>query len=286
MAVQEAVHPAAGEALRLNSLKTLQKTIVQTPNIASKNAYWQLAQSLHGPTVTKPAPNTASQLVQLGDSPNGFGKGVIWSRATDAILLVVFLNAADPLGISVSNVESTDTVTVISATGIASFSKDKGNPILSSIIGILGEGIADLAKLTGIGAAAAPLINDATQFAQNQFKGTNAATDYRDAFGVEPKSGSVERQEGGVLVTLPGAGGPYYSGDSDHKNRWIKPGGSRDDAHRPPHVIYGFYPVQNAHNARPAGANGDVFLTPWDFAFDDNAGFYKIELAISKKPLT
>ena len=78
---------------------------------------------------------------------------------------------------------------------------------------------------------------------------------------MDPGNGQVARQEGGILVALPGADGPYYSGTGE--SRWI--GGSRDDAHRPHQVVHGLYPVPNVPvqtNSRPAGADGDVYVTP------------------------
>ena len=124
----------------------------------------------------------------------------------------------------------------------------------------------------------------AESFAKDQFKATNAKHKLRDAFGVDPGSGHKARQEGGVLVSLPEASGPYYSGDGDHKNRWIKEPGDRMDANRPQHVVAAFFPMQSnsAQNTRPIGANGQVFVTPWDWQFDDNAGYYKVFVQLTR----
>ena len=88
-------------------------------------------------------------------------------------------------------------------------------------------------------------------------------TKIRNGFGVDPGNGQVARQEGGILVALPGADGPYYNGTGE--SRWILPGGSRDDAHRPHQVVHGLYPVPNVPvqtNSRLAGADEDVYVTP------------------------
>lgn len=228
-------------------------------------------------------------LVVVGDHPEGFGKTLFWDRADDEILLVLFINAADDMGISVLGLQPNDVVQVTSAAGIASFSTDKGNPIASSIVGLVGVG----AK-AGLGLAGfpefIPVINEVEKFAQKEFKATNAKTKRRDAYGVDPSSGHKAKQEGGIVVAFPEAGEPYYSGNNAHKERWIKSDGTRTDDHRPDHVVYGFFPIagNHPHNTRKVfGANAPLYVLAWDHIFSDNAGFYKVFVHIrkgSKKP--
>ena len=82
------------------------------------------------------APGGRSSLTVVGGEglPNGFGKGFSWDRAEDEALLVMFVNAADPLGVSIDGLQAGDQVQVLSASGIASFSEDTGNPLASSIV--------------------------------------------------------------------------------------------------------------------------------------------------------
>src|SRR5262249_58138983 len=98
--------------------------------------YWRLGEALHkgkkqtlaATTLQKEGKSTAltsgksSSLVTIGEPPPGFGKGFVWDRADNEILLVMFINAADPLGISIEGMEAGDQVQVLSASGIASFS--------------------------------------------------------------------------------------------------------------------------------------------------------------------
>lgn len=276
----------------LKALGILEAHIAQSAKIVNRADYWARSEAIHGPTRTiapLPAADAAGvQVIQVGDNPDGFGKGVVWDRSSDAILLAIFVNAADPLGVSISGVAGSDYVTISSVEGLASFSQDTGNPLASSIIGVIGAGLSGVLKLTGVGAALGPLIDGATKFAQDEFKPTDVKTKIRDGFGVDPGSGKLARQEGGVLVSLPGAGGPYYSGDDNHKDRWVKDGGSRDDAHRPAQVQHGFFPLPNVSrntNGRQAGADGEVYITPWDWKFGDNAGYYKVFVIVSKAKL-
>ena len=80
---------------------------------------------------------------------------------------------------------------------------------------------------------------------------------------------------------MPEAGGPFYSGDEDHTDRWIRKPGNRTDANLPKHVVHSFFPIRGnaSHNGRRTTAGGRVYLTCWDYKFEDNAGYYRVFLA-------
>lgn len=228
-----------------------------------------------------------NKVVQAGDQPEGFGKSFIWDRKDDEILLAIFVNAADNLGVSIENIRRTDIVSVTSASGIASFDEDTGNPLASSLVGLLAVGAKAGLGIAGV-PEAIPAINEVEQFAKDRFKATNAKTKRRDAFGVDPGSGHKAKEEGGLIVTLPEASGPFYSGDDDHKKRWIKPDGTRTDENLPEHISIGsaFFPRRRAtrHNTRTVTRNGEIYVLAWDWKFEDNAGFYKVFVHIKKGP--
>lgn len=225
-------------------------------------------------------------VVQVGDQPENFGKTFIWDRKDDEILLVMFINAADSYGTSILGVQDCDEIQITSAAGIASFSEDKGNPTASSLVGLIGTGLKAAGGIVGF-PEAIPVINAAEKIAQEEFKATNVKTKRRDAYGVDPGTGHKARQEGGLVVSLPRAAQPYYSGDGDHTERWIKGDGERKDLNRPNHVKWGYFPMPTNtifNNARRTvrGSNAPLYITPWDWQFDDNAGFYKVFLYIKK----
>src|SRR5262245_36769770 len=72
--------------------------------------------------------------------PKGFGVGFTWDRGDPEALLVMFINAADPFGVSIDGLKAGDQLHVMSATGLASYSEDKGNPTASSIVGLVAKG--------------------------------------------------------------------------------------------------------------------------------------------------
>ena len=266
-------------------------------------SYWPLAEVRHGgkkrtvaalpllkakagagPKALAAAGGSSTVTTVGGDNlPPGFGKGFTWDRSQDEALLILFVNAADPLGITIDGLLAGDQVQVLSASGIASFSKDKGNPLASSIVGLVAAG-ANVA-LTELGAPeVAPAVTAAETFAKDQFKATGNARELRDAFGVIPDSGGKAQEEGGILVCLPEAGGPFYSGDPDHRNRWVQGDGTRSDDHIPAHIFGSFFPRQGftSHNTRTVQQSGQMYVVPWDWSFDDNAGFYKVFVKLKK----
>jgi hypothetical protein len=257
-----------GEALHQAKKKTVAAAVVKKDGKAAANFT-----------------GNGSALVTIGDPPPGFGKGFVWDRADKEIMLVMFINAADPLGVSIEGMQAGDQVQVLSASGIASFSQDKGNPLASSIVGLVAAGAKVVVGAEGA-PEVAPAIDAAETFAKEQFKATNAKTKRRDAFGVEPSSGSKAREEGGLLVCLPEAGGTFYSGDGDHKDRWVKGDGVRSDEHLPAHFNYtAFFPRQGfgEHNTRTVQQDGPMYVLAWDWKFEDNAGFYKVFVKLTKR---
>lgn len=268
------------------------KQTVHNSGRLPRSTYWHSAEVLRGgkrqiiaasvlvKSTGKSAALTSgdSKLTTIGGQglPEGFGSGFTWDRADNEVLLVMFVNAADALGISVDGLKAGDQVQVISASGVASYSQSKGNPIASSLVGLAAAG----AKVAV--PEISPVITAAEKFAKEQFKATNAKTKVRDAFGVEPGSGGKAQQEGGLLVCLPEAGGTFYSGRD--RNRWIKKDGTRLDENLPDHVFGSFFPRQGLvnHNIRTVQQPGQMFVLAWDFAFDDNAGFYKVFVKLTK----
>jgi len=267
----------------------LQKKIRLNGQLSGGPAYWDSATSVfqharlvrHGNAMSAVA-SSQNATEEVGDHPVGFGKGFIWDRADEAILLVLFINAADPLGISISGTQPGDYIRVSSAAGIASFTEDEGNPTASSLVGLVGAGAKVILGIGGF-PEAVPLVDAAESFAKDQFKATHAKHMRRDAFGVDPGDGLKARAEGGILVSLPQSGGPWYSGDSDHQERWIKKPGDRTIENAPPHISFAFFPVRDpVQSTWQISGNGEVYVTPWDWRFDDNAGFYKVFVQISK----
>jgi hypothetical protein len=273
-------------------LKTLQEMIERDGKLPGGNAYWALARSVYDRNKVSVRGNRiasqASALTtteEVGEHPGGFGKGFYWARKDEEILLVLFINSADAMGISVAGVERGDRITLSSASGIASFTEDNGNPLASSIVALIAAGTKVGLTLAGA-PEAAPAVEAAETFAKEQFKSTNVKHKPRDAFGIDPGTSHKARQEGGIFIALPENGGASYSGKDLlwTKMRWIQGEGDRVDTNLPKHVISGFFPIQGnlSHNTRVLGIDGQIYVVPWDYKFEDNAGYYKVFLHIKR----
>ena len=227
-----------------------------------------------------------SRLVIIGHAPDGFGQIFQWDRSTPAVLMVLFVNAANPNGIAIDGLKSGDRLTILAASGLASFAKDKGDPKWGGIVALLAAGGKAVLKKTD-NPEFVPVVDAGNAFAQQYFKaptGTDAEIKVRDAFGVDPGSGHKARAEGGVIVCMPQQFGAAYSGDEDHEDRWIKKPGDRYDSNRPRQALGSFFIRQGAPsgNARICTADGRAFVLAWDAKFPDNKGFYTVFLGIEQ----
>ncbi len=280
---------------RIQTLAALQHAIGTTGRLrVNTAAYADHITALYGPmkTVGAPAKIAAaltkagktpakSTIATVGEHPDGFGKHVYWDMDDAGLALVIFLSAADSLGVMISGARASDTIEFVSATGIASFAEETENEGISSLIGIVAAGAGLTASAFGL-PEAKPVIDAAAKFAQDNFKEEKVKTKRRDAFGVDPGTGHRARQEGGVIVSLPAAGQIFYSGNDDHKERWIKEPGIRDAAHYPDHVHDAFFLRGLGKDKRRCSVGGDIIISPWDAKFEDNCGFYRLHALLKR----
>ncbi len=279
------------------TIARIQTTIKKQGQLTmSRSNYLQQNIALFGPKTLLPASRTIaarvakpgaiqpkSSMLVIGEAPDGFGKEVSWDPNDAELALVVFLNAGDPFGVTISNVKATDTIKFISATGIASFAEETENEGVGSIIGIVAAGAIVSSSVFGA-PELAPFIGAAEKYAKERFQERKVKTKRRDPFGEDPSTGHKARQEGGVIVCLPGAGTGtvYYSGNSDSEKRWIKKPGARDYAHLPDHVKRAFFLERGSGSERTAGEDGDIIIAPWDYSFTDNFGFYRLHILLKR----
>ncbi|MBI5031359.1 MAG: hypothetical protein HZB51_12590 [Chloroflexi bacterium] len=280
----------AGNASFKAAKAEMLKTIAQHGKLAiSHNMWLERNVALYGPKSMISASNTIaarftkdgetkpkSKVVVVGQAPNGFGKQIDWDSGDAEIALVIFLNAADPLGVTISSVRAADTIEFVFAGGLASFAIETENEGIGSIIGLIAAG-AKVGTIPFGVPELIPVIDATEKFAKSNFKEAQDDTKRRNPFGIDP-DGKLARQEGGVIISLPGAGRMFYSGESE--DRWIKEPGTRDEAHHPHHLVSAFY--LQGRTMRTAGADGDIAIYPWDWKFADNLGFYKLHVLLKR----
>lgn len=220
----------------------------------------------------------------------GKAKSFFWDRKEKQLRVAVFIDAADPLGISIENLKPGDQIQIVSIAGKASFSKAKNTKDnVGSIIGAVADGaeafLPKFKKVIDAGEKlAATLIN--MQIKDKQ----------RDGYGKNLNGSGYARQEGGILISMPAAQGPFYSGAEGgffgiggSKAAWVQGSGKqpRYDKYRPKEMRANngaFFPVRGlaSNMNRRVRANGVLYVTPWDWKFKDNAGMYKVHLLITR----
>lgn len=228
-------------------------------------------------------PKPKSEIVVVGNAPDGFGKQILWDPNDAGLAVVVFLNAGDAFGVMISGVKQSDTFELVSATGISSFAEKTENKGVGAFIGIVAAGATVAASSFGL-PQLAPVIGAAAKFAETHFEEKKVRTKRRDSFGVDPADGLKARQEGGVIVSLPQSRQIFYSGNdsNDGKKRWIKKPGTRVAAHFPDHVQGAFFLLGGSNNKHSAATDGDMIIAPWDFKFTDNFGFYRLNILLKR----
>ena len=287
--------------------------------------YMSLKQALHNSKArtmqairADSAQATGSTTTVIGSPPAGYGNVFTWDRSQQSCMLLLFLNPADPTGVAISGLAQGDTVQVVNATGLCSFSKDTGNPLIAGIITLIADGAADAVALFGPGGAgggstptqgtgttptptpgksgsgsgansAVGAIEQTGKDFAALFQGTGAAEKFRDPFGVDPNTHGYALQEGGVVVCMPQNQGLTYSSDSDHRKFWAGnpaamgqvrtlPSPYRNVASQVPFFFLGQY----VNNTAACGTNGTAYILAWDVAYGDNAGFYEVWVQLTR----
>ena len=287
------------------SLKNIHDQIKKGGKIQEADTQ-RLSESLHGRrkkvSVSKKAdqPRAVFRLSDESDDTTEGREGDFkqtrfkWDRVEREALFVMYVNAADPIGLTVEGLKAGDIVQITSISGLASFDEDDGNPTAAGLVGLLATG-AEVALTISGNPEFIPLVEGANKFAQDQFKATKSKEKLRDGFGLVPERklnfpdvtipSFMARQEGGIIVCLPEAGGAVYSGEGEE--RWVKKPGDRIDANRPKHATGCFFPIRSneTHNLRQLKSSGVVKILAWDHIFDDNAGFYEVVMHIQKGKL-
>jgi hypothetical protein len=217
----------------------------------------------------------AGTLDTIGEAPPGFGSVFTWNRADAEIMVVVFLNSADPMGIAIVCVKNGDRLIVENATGIASFSEGNGR-LIAGIISVVATAAQAGTAIAGA-PEAAPIIQAGAAFATQKY-GQPSRGKQRDPFGLEGRT--LRRCEGGVLIAFPSAGGVYDSKGGCVKGPDDKDG-NRSDNRRPNHMTDAVFLIRSVRE-RIIQGDGVLSLVSWDRKFEDNQGHYRLILRLTR----
>jgi len=261
--------------------KAFQKRILRDGKLPAGLAFRNTVRSLYGPPKVYSVHNgvVTEQVLQGGIPSDGFvtSEPILFREDKDdtvqgEFLWTLVINAADPTGIRLK-VYKNDQIEFVEGSGKASFDEPDGHwvPSLVRAIPVVG----DIARRLEDAGKEAEIIGQELFGTSSRFKKE------RDIFGIEPKSGLKARQEGGILISLPGDV-KHISGED--KNEWIKENGVRTNENRPDAIQYGFFPIEGdkEHNKRIVQSDGDLHILAWDHKHEDNKGFYTVALRIKR----
>ena len=216
----------------------------------------------------------SEESIQSGDS-NGiaFGPDIVFNpEGEEPCEFWAEISATDDSGVSVDKLKEGDKLQIIEISGACSFARGKSGLILSII------STTAVAALGAAGAAAwKAAVNSMRRDLDKHMAvdGGNDGSKKRDGYGQEVGGkGNYAREEGGIIVCLPKAGGVVYSSE---KVRRADDGDRRDTAGG------WFFPTrQDVGKARKIDSDGVLRIAAFDSNYGDNAGSYEVKFVITR----
>ena len=194
--------------------------------------------------------------------PQGTGRHEFWAE----------ISATDDSGVSVDNLKKGDQLQIIEISGACSFAKGKAGLILSII-----AAAADVA-LGGASAAVWKTAVNSMRKDLDKHTVPDSDTDggkKRDGYGQEVGgSGNYAKNEGGIIVCLPRAGGVVYSSEKVRRKN-TKSGRNAPRGW--------FLPARSDFGKTWAiDHDGVLRIAAFDSNYNDNAGSYEIKFSITR----
>ena len=219
---------------------------------------------------------------QGNEEPEDFGPAVMLKPGVSEARVWVYINAADSHGATIDGLEKNDRIIVETVTGCAWFSDQSGwDRVQSTILGASGD-IATVFNLPKavVNLATSPFSDSSTQ--QRTDKDPGKA---RDGYG-RAMNGDFAKNEGGVIVCLPGSGGPEYAHNDNHLDDDAESQGRLSqyfNGHkgckflvRPRDDDYGFAYDEKVEFEE----GGPAHFVAFDSDHEDNHGHYELKVRI------
>lgn len=201
------------------------------------------------------------------------------------ISLWAVISANHDKGIVLDNVDSGDTVTIETASGIAAFDQTSLKEV-KSIITLMGAVAWTGAELVSDGEAAifTGLYNAGLKAIEDAMPDKVTST-RRDPWGMDPDGGDYAKDEGGLIVCMPEAHGAIYSDDDTHLQGDTKNKG-RIPEYYPQAIVdkNSFFPCTCDQGVRSGTARqaGAAVILAFDSKFDDNVGWYEVKITVER----
>lgn len=197
------------------------------------------------------------------------------------------ISSNDSNGICIAGIQEGDTVEIQDISGICSFEKAKNIPMMSGIVSVVAGIMQDGSNYCD---------EEEMKSSQDAFKiqakdiedkmGTAVMHKRRDGFGQDPGTNDYAKDEGGIIVCMPKAGGAIYASSENQLK-----GGAKKNGRLPKYFSNSikdknsFFPCRNKGGKMSAKASqdGTLNLIAFDQKFEDNAGSYSVKLVITRK---
>lgn len=202
--------------------------------------------------------------------------------------------ANDELGCTIDNVRPGDVLEIVDASGTASFAK-KGNSVFMSFIAVVEGAMEDVMTVFGADNAKRHFHEQLDIWRSRGMQLEDSAEKFRNANGritQGPDNGYWARNEGGLIICMPEAGGAIYSspdnrlrkGTRDHgrKSEYYKDGAF---IHRNPDQFKYWFLAHDVGGVDGATVTqeGVIHILAYDISKRrDNSGFYVLKLRVTR----
>lgn len=218
-----------------------------------------------------PSPSGVESIEIIKARENLFGPDVKLADGPLDVEIWAEIEAVDDRGIAIDGVKAGDTISISVISGLASFS---GQPGAVKLLSVIYSNSVGLLRSAG----SIQKVKDQKETERSEPERGKG----RDGYGKDAK-GNYARNEGGVIVCMPSAGGPMYAQDSNHLHESAESRGRLDKFLSRDMKGKCFFPVRGKQRERTATTDGVLYVLAFDENFKDNAGGYEIKLRIVRQ---
>ena len=209
---------------------------------------------------------------------NKFGPDVVLDEKSTEWTIWAVINTADEHGISVENIKDGDTITIEYISGIGYFGGHSGWwKVLSTVYKIGGAFI----RTDSVPANIITALSEETLPGAGKGDDDHRQSKPRDGYGRKlDDGGNFAKEEGGIVVCVPQAGGPMYAHSGNHfKNEKAR---SIDNLKKGSEMKGNCFFPTRAREKRALKAGGILYIYAFDRNYRDNAGSYEVKFRIER----
>ena len=192
------------------------------------------------------------------------------------------VNANDPIGVEIVGLQEGDVIKIDSILGWCTFSD--GTP-LSNTLGAISKAATLVNGI--VPHPAAKVVLDAAKKAGNLLESEPKAGKARNGFGRIRKSGDFARKEGGIIVCMPGSGGPIHAHERSYLDERAEKEGRIPKYVAPSFRDWCFFPcrpgIPGGIRKMVAKDDGSAWILAFDADHKDNDGVYVVRLRVTRR---